>query len=80
MKKKKAILLGIGILLCALFINVVVSGGDSETILTFNNTEALAQGEGGGTVKPTCIKTGYICTGVDENGSWGDLPGLRSID
>lgn len=80
MKKKKAILLGIGILLCALFINVVVSGGDSETILTFNNTEALAQGEGGGTVKPTCIKTGYICTGVDENGTWGDLPGLRPID
>lgn len=78
MKKKKAILLGIGVLLCALFINVAISDHDSETTLTFSNTEALAQGEGsGGGDKVQCIESGYICFGLDANGNPGDHYGLR---
>lgn len=77
MKKKKAILIGIIVLLCTLFINLVITDNNGGTDLTFSNIEALAQKEGGGTnPKPQCIESGFICTGLDKDGVPGHHNGL----
>lgn len=77
MKKKKAVLIGIIVLCGALFLNLVISNNSDATDLTFNNIEALAQKESGGTnPNPQCIESGFVCTGLDKNNIAGDHPGL----
>lgn len=77
MNKKKAVIIGIIVLLGTLFLNLVISNNSDTTDLTFNNIEALAQKESGGTnPKPQCIESGYICTGTDKDGNLGHHHGL----
>lgn len=77
MKKKKAVLIGLIVLVGTLFINLVISDFSGGTDLTFNNIEALAQKESGGTnTKPQCIESGYICIGQDKDGNPGPHHGL----
>lgn len=78
MKKKTAFLLGIVILISSLFINLVIVEHSDETDLTFCNIEALAEKETPGGLKPTCVESGYICTGIDAAGNSGRHPGLVS--
>ena len=77
MKKKTAFLLGIVILISSLFINLMIVERSDKTDLTFCNIEALAEKETpDGGVKPTCIKSGYICAGIDAEGNPGLHQGL----
>lgn len=78
MKKKKAILIGIIVLLCTLFINLVITDNNGGTDLTFSNIEALAQKESGDkNPNPQCIESGTICVGLDKNNTYGRFPGLK---
>ena len=51
----------------------------SLSILYFDNINAIAEKESGDDFTPTCIKAGYLCTGIDKNGNIGTFDGL-SID
>lgn len=78
MKKKKAVLIGIIVLMGALFINLVISDNSGQTDLTFSNIEALAQKESGDkNPNPQCIESGTVCLGLDKNNSMGRHPGLK---
>ena len=46
---------------------------------TFLYINAIAEKESGDDFTPTCIKAGYLCTGIDKNGNIGTFDGL-SID
>ena len=71
MKKKVKFLIG-GIVF-------FISSNSEETILYFDNINAIAEKESGDDFTPTCIKAGYLCTGIDKNGNIGTFDGL-SID
>lgn len=78
MKKKKAVLIGIIVLMGSLFINLVISDNSGQSDLTFSNIEALAQKESGdNNPNPSCIESGTICLGIDKNNVMGRHPGLR---
>ena len=49
--------------------------------MAIENVEHLiiAEKESGDDFTPTCIKAGYLCTGIDKNGNIGTFDGL-SID
>ena len=49
-----------------------------ETILYFDNIDAIAEKESGDDFTPTCIKAGYLCTGIDKNGNMGTFDGLSA--
>lgn len=77
MKKKIILLVGIAVLLGSLFINLIIGEHSGKTDLTFYNIEALAEKETpDGDIKPTCVESGYICFGVDKEGTIGNHPGL----
>ena len=76
MKKKVKFLIGISIILVSLFINFVFSEKPYFSIIIFDNIDALAEGESGNKPKPTCILSGYICSGVDKDGNVGTFYGL----
>ena len=78
MKKKVKYLIGGSIILVSLFINFVFSEKSNFSKIIFDNIDALAEGESGNKPKPTCIYTGYICTGVDKDGTIGTFHGLSS--
>ena len=63
----------------SLSINFIISSNSEETILYFDNINAIAEKESGDDFTPTCIKAGYLCTGIDKNGNIGTFDGL-SID
>lgn len=76
---KKKIILGVGIivLIGSLFINLNLSEQSDLSDISFDNLEALAADENTDTtIKPTCIESGMICTGMDKNGLVGRHPGL----
>lgn len=76
MKKKRAIIAGIIILAGILFMDLVISNTSGKTELTFDNIEALAGGESGGTFQPDCIESGFVCVGINQNGLVGKHKGL----
>ena len=47
--------------------------------MAIENVEHLiiAEKESGDDFTPTCIKAGYLCTGIDKNGNIGTFDGLR---
>ena len=47
--------------------------------MIIDNINAIAEKESGDDFTPTCIKAGYLCTGIDKNGNIGTFDGL-SID
>ena len=47
-------------------------------ILYFDNIDAIAEKESGDDFTPTCIKAGYLCTGIDKNGNMGTFDGLSA--
>ena len=73
--------MGIIILISTLFINLIITDNSDSTDLTFSNIEALAEDESPDATednkKPTCVESGFICTGIDKNGTSGNHPGLR---
>ena len=79
MKKKVKFLIGISIILVSLFINFVFSEKPNFSKIIFDNINAIAEKESGDDFTPTCIKAGYLCTGIDKNGNIGTFDGL-SID
>ena len=76
MKKKVKFLI---VFFISLSINFIISSNSEETILYFDNINAIAEKESGDDFTPTCIKAGYLCTGIDKNGNIGTFDGL-SID
>ena len=62
----------------SLSINFIISSNSEETILYFDNIDAIAEKESGDDVTPTCIKAGYLCTGIDKNGNMGTLDGVSA--
>lgn len=78
MKKKIAIGIGVSIILITLFINLFFQNNNEKIKLTFNNIEALAEGEQPEVSKPeaTCVESGALCAGVNGNGEVGKFPGL----
>lgn len=80
MKKKKTVIIGIIVLMVALFINLVISDNLGQADLTLSNIEALAQKESGDiNPNPQCVESGTICLGVDKNDLWGRHPGLKYV-
>ncbi len=75
MKRKVKILIGSIILFSSLFINFIFSNKSQTTEITFENIEAIADEESS-KPEPTCITSGYICTGVDKDGNIGTFYGL----
>ncbi|WP_289299183.1 NVEALA domain-containing protein [Xylanibacter rodentium] len=78
MKKKIAIGIGVSIILITLFINLFFQNNNEKVKLTFNNIEALAEGEEPEVSTPgvTCVEKGAVCMGVNSNGEIGKFPGL----
>ncbi|NCE72727.1 NVEALA domain-containing protein [Odoribacter sp. Z80] len=78
MKKKIAIGIGVSIILITLFINLFFQNNNEKIKLTFNNIEALAEGEQPEVSKPeaTCTEKGALCSGVNSDGEVGTFPGL----
>lgn len=76
MKKKAKFLIGGGILFISLFINFIFSGKLNSSDVTFDNIDALAENESGDKPKPTCILSGFICSGIDKDGNMGTFYGL----
>ena len=56
----------------------IVFSISEETILYFDNIDAIAEKESGDDFTPTCIKAGYLCTGIDKNGNMGTFDGLSA--
>ena len=79
MKKKVKFLIGGIVFFISLSINFIISSNSEETILYFDNINAIAEKESGDDFTPTCIKAGYLCRGIDKNGNIGTFDGL-SID
>ena len=79
LKKKVKFLIGGIVFFISLSINFIISSNSEETILYFDNINAIAEKESGDDFTPTCIKAGYLCTGIDKNGNIGTFDGL-SID
>ena len=61
-----------------LSIDLVVGNNRKKDIVEILN-EYYAEKESGDDFTPTCIKAGYLCTGIDKNGNIGTFDGL-SID
>jgi len=67
---------GISTIFLCLSVCFIFSNTTENIDITLANVEALATSEDYGGLEITCINTGTICMGLDENEVWGQHPGL----